>query len=173
MKLVTPSLQRAKSFEEAIRECSSEEQRFEFGTPGDISVLDYGIQRYIEELPLYAQWKNLPQGRVAQTTYRLIENDSFIWQIKRRHELNAYLTTFGGHIGYVIRPSKRRQWYGTKILALGLEQWKQEWIKQVLITCNQSNIGSKKIIEANGGVYMSKIRSDHEHDMKLRYRIYL
>lgn len=172
-QLVTPSLQRRDSFIKAIRDSTPDEQRYEFGAPGDVSPLIYGVDRYISEMPGYARWENLPKWWVAQTIWWLIVDNQFVWQIKRRHALNDYLSTYGGHVWYLIAPARRHQWRGTKMLALALQQRKAQWIKQLLVTCNEKNIWSRKIIETNGGVYMSKIRSDEEQDMKLRYWIYL
>jgi predicted acetyltransferase len=171
--LTLPSLQRRMSFEQALRDASVQEQRYEFGAPGDISPLEYGVERYITEMPGYARGEGLPSWWVAQTIRWLIVDDQFVGQIKRRHELNDYLTTFGGHIGYLIAPARRHQGRWTKMLALAKKKRKEEWVAQVLITCNEKNIGSRKIIETNGGVYFSKIRSDEEQDMKLRYWLYL
>ncbi len=41
-------------------------------------------------------------------------------QSSLRHHLTPALERFGGHIGYVVRPSERRQGYGTLLLALTL-----------------------------------------------------
>lgn len=177
MQLVKPTTHRADSFEETLRECETLDELYQFGyefdTNGTKSILDFGVVNYINALEGYKLGVWLPPERVPQTTLWLVEDDLFIGQIKRRHELNPYLTTYGGHIGYVIRPSKRQQGYGTKILTLWMEYWKAEWIKQLLVTCNEKNIASRKIIEANGGVYFSKVRCDDEQDMKLRYWMYL
>lgn len=57
----------------------------------------------------------------------------------------------GGHIGYDIRPSQRKKGYGKAILRLVLPLAKELGINKVLITCDVTNIASKKIIKANGG----------------------
>ena len=57
----------------------------------------------------------------------------------------------GGHIGYEIRPSRRKQEYGKLILKYGLEQAKAFALERVLLTCDEDNLGSRKIIESQGG----------------------
>jgi predicted acetyltransferase len=171
--LTTPSLQWRDSFEQAVREAPIEEQNYEFGTPWDISPLVYGIDRYILEMPWYADGSSLPSWRVPQTIWWLIVDNQFVGQIKRRHELNAYLTTFWWEVGYVIAPARRRQGRWTKMLTLACEKRKAEGVDKLLITCNKKNIWSQKIIEAHGGVFTSSIRSDEEQDVKLRYWVYL
>jgi hypothetical protein len=58
--LTTPSLQWRDSFEQAVREAPIEEQNYEFGTPGDISPLVYGIDRYIRRDAL-----SMSDGRIT------------------------------------------------------------------------------------------------------------
>ena len=76
-----------------------------------------------------------------------------------------------GHIGYEIRPSKRRQGYDTKILRLGLEKARELDLHRVLVTCDEDNIGSKKIIEHNGGMFENAIEIEGDTVKKLRYWI--
>ena len=69
-----------------------------------------------------------------------------------RHRLTPALLEVGGHIGYDVRPSARRRGHATAMLrealivALGLG------IESALVTCNVDNVGSRKVIERNGGV---------------------
>ena len=69
-----------------------------------------------------------------------------------RHELNEYLRTIGGHIGYGIRPTERKKGYASYLLKEALTKCKELHINQVLITCNEDNIGSAKVILNNGGI---------------------
>jgi predicted acetyltransferase len=68
-----------------------------------------------------------------------------------RPELNASLLEEGGNIGYDVRPSSRRLGYGTEILRLMLDVARQSGLSKLLLTCDDDNIGSAKIIEKNGG----------------------
>lgn len=45
--------------------------------------------------------------------------------INIRHALNDYLLTYGGHIGYSIRPSERQKGYGKIQLLLALKNAKK------------------------------------------------
>jgi predicted acetyltransferase len=89
---------------------------------------------------------------VASTELWLVEGETFIGRVSLRHTLTAGLLQRGGHIGYYVRPSERHRGYGKAILTLVLQEARQMGIKKVLITCDETNIASKKIIEANGGV---------------------
>lgn len=71
----------------------------------------------------------------------------------RLHIENDYLAEIGGHIGYSIHPDYRKQGYGKLILAHVLEKAKQIGLQEVMVTCDDTNVGSRKIIEANGGEF--------------------
>ena len=103
------------------------------------------------------------------TALWLVDNGEFIGSLSLRHRLNENLLKMGGHIGYSIRPSARKRGYGTKILELALPIAKSLGIDKVLVTCDDDNTGSAKIIEKNGGVLENKV--EHEGKLKRRYWI--
>lgn len=113
------------------------------------------FDEFIEILRAYED--NPPAGKVPQTTYWLIAEGEYAGRIDIRHHLNPSLERYGGHIGYDIRPSMRQKGYGTKQLALVLPKVWALGIERALITCDDDNIGSRKIIEANGGILQDKI----------------
>ena len=97
-------------------------------------------------------------GMVPATRYWLIiEGGIYAGELDLRHFLNEDLRRFGGHIGYNIRPSLRRRGYGRLICRLGIAAARARGIGDILITCADDNIASRKIIEANGGVLLDKI----------------
>lgn len=69
--------------------------------------------------------------------------------------LRHYLTPQGlrtwGHIGYGVRPSRRLQGYGTRMLQLMLEEAKRRNIRRILLGCHTSNLGSAQVIRRCGG----------------------
>ena len=70
-----------------------------------------------------------------------------------RHRLNAWLLEEGGHIGYSIRPSRRRQGHATRALTLAVRRAAGLGIERVLVTCEENNVPSALTIERAGGVY--------------------
>ena len=111
---------------------------------------DFG--EFVAKIKSRAQGENLPAGFVPQTDYWLVDGEEYIGSLSIRHTLTDHLREIGGHIGYGIRPSKRKMGYGKRILKLGLEKAKELGIEKVLLTCDVTNDGSRKIIEGNGGV---------------------
>jgi predicted acetyltransferase len=75
----------------------------------------------------------------------------------------------GGHIGYAIRPSQRLKGYGTEILRRTLLEAAKLGLHKVLVTCNADNLGSIKIILANGGIFDEEISSPHSKKKISRY----
>jgi len=72
--------------------------------------------------------------------------------ITLRHELNDFLTEAGGHIGYGVRPSARRRGVASWALGEVLRRAKTRRLDRVLITCDDTNVGSARTIERNGGI---------------------
>jgi predicted acetyltransferase len=89
---------------------------------------------------------------VRQSTFWLVEGDTYHGRLSLRHELNEALRQHGGNIGYDIRPSSRRRGLGTIQLALGLDKAREIGLERVLLTCDDDNFPSIRIIEVNGGV---------------------
>lgn len=100
---------------------------------------------------------------VAFTSYVAIDKQNKIVGLGTvRHELNDYLKEFGGHIGYSVVPNERKKGFGDKILKLLLEEAKEKNFNKVLLTCGENNIGSRKIIEKNGGILENKVKENGE-----------
>ena len=100
---------------------------------------------------------------VPYTCYVALDEDNNVVGVgSLRHELNDYLSKYGGHIGYSVVPSQRKKGYGTKILNLLLEEAKKKKINKVLITCSNDNLGSLGIIKNNNGILEDKIYNDNK-----------
>jgi len=59
------------------------------------------------------------------------------------------------------------------VLKLALEEIRVYGIKNILITCDEDNIGSRKIIEKNGGYYEKTFFDKSEQKNVRRYWINL
>ena len=92
-------------------------------------------------------------------------DDEVIGFLNLRHELNDWLREEGGHIGYSIRPARRRQGHATRALVHAVRRAGDLGLDRVLVTCDADNMGSRRTIERCGGV-LEDVRGD-----KLRYWI--
>jgi predicted acetyltransferase len=93
-----------------------------------------------------------PAGWVTGTYLWMVDQDTVVGRISLRHSLNPWLLEVGGHIGYAVRPSARRRGYATAALRLMRTVAGNLGIDPVLVTCDDDNVGSRRVIEANGGV---------------------
>ena len=120
----------------------------------------WDLPRYLEYLGQLDHWArgiDLPPNKTPQKTFWLMQDTSAIVGVSRlRLRLNDDLMNEGGNIGYDVPPSKRRQGFGTELLRLMLVKARSLGLDRVFITCNKDNVGSRKIIEANGGMLDSE-----------------
>ena len=106
------------------------------------------IEDWLEELKRRSSKATVPEGLVPSSIYLGIrEKDNYIvGMIDIRHYLNDFLKQFGGNIGYSVRKSERNKGYAKQMLKLALEKCKDLKMKKVLITCDEDNIASEKVI---------------------------
>ena len=123
-----------------------------------------------EKFDNYRNERNLRTDRVGSDCYWLVDDERtrFIGEIQIRHRLNDALLQCGGHIGYGVRYSEWGLGYGTRMLALALDKAKEMHISPVLITCNDDNHASAKVIEKNGFTLENKVMALDPHDGKER-----
>lgn len=164
MRLVLPSVKYKKSYVEALKEAENEANTTSLQKP----EANESFEDFVKKLHDNIKGLSLPEGYVASTMLWLIDKNEFIGRAQIRHELNDFLLKHGGHIGYYIRPSKRKMGYGKKILELVLPKAKKLGLDRVLVTCDEDNIGSQKIIEANGGVLENIVESRRPGEPKKR-----
>lgn len=141
------SLTDGREIFEMIKEIGPGENGFQNGGY-DIELAEFPA--YLARHVTFARGIDIPPQYVPQTMYWLYVDGHPVGIGKLRHRLNDHLRIRGGHIGYTIRPSARGRGYGTLILRELLEQANAKGIPEVLITCNENNTLSRKVLAANG-----------------------
>lgn len=169
LKLILPDKKYISSFAKGMDEFRNEKK----SRPTEDQIK---LFKNIKDFPAYIKWVadnrqgiNLGKGRVPQAVYWAMVGNKFVGVLKLRHCLNKHLRFMGGHIGYSVVPSERRRGYATEMLRLGLKKAKKLGIKKALLTCDENNIGSRKVIEKNGGLLENKVK--FEGIWKLRFWI--
>ena len=161
--LIIPSAEYEKSYREAFAETQNEDRLDFNGTES--------FEEFVSRLVGYKDGRNLPNGFVPESVFWLVDEGEFIGRVSIRHKLTEHLREIGGHIGYKIRTSKRRRGYGTLILSLALKEARALGLKRVLITCDETNIASRKVIGRNGGALEDKTFIGNSKPNKLRFWI--
>jgi predicted acetyltransferase len=119
----------------------------------DAAAFDVYVHRLLEERADVER----AEGLVPQTTLWWVDGEQMLGRLAIRHRLTPTLESVGGHIGYAVRPSARRKGHATAMLAAALPRANSLGITQALVTCDETNIGSRRVIEANGGRYINSI----------------
>lgn len=110
--------------------------------------------------------------RFVPATFLLAEVEGeVVGRTSIRHRLNDMLASWGGHIGYGVRPAFRRRGYATEILRQSLDVAREVGIERALVCCDDANAGSARVIERCGGV-LEDVRGPGEgHGRTRRYWI--
>jgi predicted acetyltransferase len=156
LKLVIPSRKYIASYMKLLDDLRKETEDVSKTSEKLHVIEDYPA--YFKKLKDNSKGINLKKGRVPSTLYWALVGNSVVGHLDVRHKLNKRLRIIGGNIGYSVKPAERKKGYGTEMLRQGLKKAKLIGIKKALITCDKVNIGSKKVIEANGGKLINKIK---------------
>lgn len=128
-----------------------------WGTPEGFAEYVAAL-RFEEREALRTDW-------VPCSTLWYIEGNEYLGRLAIRHRLTENLLESGGHIGYDVRPTARRRGHATAMLREALPFARSLGIDEVLVTCDDDNVGSRRVIENNGG------RFEDQRGRKLRYWI--
>ncbi len=143
-------------------------ERFSFGLGFEPDV---PWSQYIAGVEAVRTGAGVPGGLVP-ATFLLAEVDGVIvGRTSIRHRLNEFLLREGGHIGYAVLAEHRGRGYATEILRQSLIIARAHGVDRVLITCDDDNHASAKVIERCGGEFESTVQSLETGTAKRRYWI--
>jgi predicted acetyltransferase len=148
-RLVRPAAHYRSSFLAAVREAQELDSGLESTKLLEVAKLEADFEAYVQERLRMAQREHVKLGFVPQSEFWLVDGDEYLGLLKLRHELIESLYVIGGHIGYEIRPSRRGEGHATRMLALGLLEAKRLGFERVLLTCDDDNVASYRVMEAN------------------------
>ncbi|MBQ8625783.1 MAG: GNAT family N-acetyltransferase [Agathobacter sp.] len=164
IKLIEPTIEYAEDIWQFRHEIMDSSDNDKFAGCGTLEQSS-SASEWIETTKLRSSTDTCPKDKVPSNVYiavRLTDN-KIVGIIDLRHHINhPILSTWGGHIGYYVRPTERGKGYGKEMLRQNLKNAQNRGIKKVLITCSMDNTASEKTILANGGVFDSTITVDDE-----------
>ena len=121
------------------------------------------LEEWLKLIEMMSMEETCPSDRVPSDVYiavRLSDN-KIVGIIDLRHHINhPVLGTWGGHIGYTVRPDERGKGYAVEMLGQNLLNCKKLGLERVMVTCHPNNIASERTILANGGVFEKEIEVD-------------
>ena len=158
-ELINPTVTLRMSFLAAIAEFRADR---DFPTPWFVTDVDpqaltddAGFAAYVarvlserEPAAARAAWF------VPMTTLWWAQDDEMLGRLAIRHRLTPALESAGGHIGYDVRPSARRQGHATAMLHAALPVAHALGINPALLTCEKTNTASQRVIEVNRGKFL-------------------
>ncbi len=171
LTLVTPSMSYEKQIHAYHRALKENRDSLD-GT----SFLDCAssVSDWLASLQLFRSPETLPAGYALAETWLVVReaDDCLVGMTNLRLALtNPYLQNFGGHIGYSVHPAERSKGYGKIILHQTLIEAGKRGLSQVLLTCDDDNVASAKIIEANHGKLENKQVDPTDNQVVRRYWI--
>jgi predicted acetyltransferase len=122
-------------------------------------------EAYLGRLSSLQNGEFVPESWVSSTFLVAEVDGQIVGRVSIRHQLNDFLETRGGHIGYGVRPAYRGRGHATEILQNALKIARELGVRRVLVTCDDANAASSKVIERAGGVLENIFQ---EGDEKIR-----
>jgi predicted acetyltransferase len=142
-QLSEPTTRVRSSFLEAARDLCDEGWLAAFPLDDVAADFDAYVQRVLEEKTGWG---------VPFSTLWYLDDDTYLGTVVIRHELTPALTERGGHIGYHVAPRHRRRGHATAMLREAVGRCHRKLgLDTILVTCADSNLLSRRVIEANGG----------------------
>ena len=125
-------------------------------TGGDIALAEQDFAAFVAKKLADASSRTdtrVPKTHLwAVTEAEALARAEFAGRISIHHELNHALRIEGGHIGYDTVPSFRGRGVATEMLRQALPLARALGVTDVLVTCDDTNAASSRVIESNGGL---------------------
>jgi predicted acetyltransferase len=147
IQLVSPSETYRESFLRGHREFRHEGLPWHVGE--DLGAVERDFAAFVARKLSDASRRT---GTLVPSTHLwAVADGAFVGRVSIRHELNDALRAEGGHVGYDTVPSFRGRGVATEMLRQALPVARALGLTEVLLTCDDTNAASIRVIERNGG----------------------
>jgi predicted acetyltransferase len=162
--LVRPDARLRESFLEALAEYQAEGRYVELdGVRLADPVAFAAWVEAVRRQALRAEPRPAPYGPTTMLWW--VVQGRYVGRVALRHVLTARTAGVGGHVGYDVRPSARRQGHATAMLRAVLPWARRLGLPEVLVTCDRDNDPSRRVIVAAGGEALDAYNNE------LRFRV--
>ena len=169
IQLVPPTVRYRASFLRGLREFQHEGLPWWIG--GDIEIAEKDFPEFVARKLADADRRT--ESLVPKTHLWAVSEEQFVGRISIHHELNDVLRVAGGHIGYDTVPTFRGRGVATEMLRQALPLARAIGLTSVLLTCDDTNAASIRVIEKNGGLLRERKLLDASRPLKRYYWIAL
>ena len=158
------------SFRACVEECRYDDPPHDFAFCFN-DLTDF--PSYVRLVDSWSRGECLPSNFVPGAFLVATVKEVVVGRVSIRYQLNDFLLRLGGHVGYAVAPSFRRKGYATEILRQTLPIARSVGLERLLLTCDDDNIASRRVIEVNGGVLENVVWEEGLRSPKRRYWIEL
>ncbi len=168
VKLIEPSL----IYKESFLEFAQDVKNTGYESYGLYTKAEEDFEEFVTDLTNSSKGINIQKGWSPCSSYWLIDDScEVVGVIRIRHRVDSDYLQMIGHIGYEIKSCRRKEGFGSKLLELGLAEAGKLGLEKVLITCNEDNIGSLRIIEKFNGAYKQSFIEGKTGKNVLQYEV--
>src|SRR5689334_530604 len=153
IQLVPPTERYHQSFLRGLREFRLE--GLPWWVAGDLETAEQDFAAFLARKLADSNRRN--ESFVPKTHLWAVTEEQFVGCISIHHELNDALRVEGGHIGYDTVPSFRGRGVATEMLHQALPVARSLGLVEVLLTCDETNTASIRVIEKNGGSLRGRV----------------
>jgi predicted acetyltransferase len=144
IELVLPDVRFESSYLDAERERAIAEDKVPVTAEGFVAMLD--------ALAGLRDGTRIPDGFTQTLELWLVEGKDYLGKV----QLRAQPAPHQGHVGIVIRPSRRRQGLARRAGTLARPHLAALGIDEIVATCDAVNAASRTLIESAGGVLVER-----------------
>lgn len=167
LRLVRPAETHHASFLRALDEFQRE--LLAWWTGPDLDLARHDFPAFVARRLADAHRRD--ETHVPKTHLWALADEQFVGRIAIHHHLDDALRLSGGHIGYDTVPSLRGRGIAREMLRQALPHARALGLAEVLLTCDETNLASIRVIEHNGGVLHDTKRLAPDRPAKRHYWI--